>query len=46
MSDPVYDQKPEDLSSVTQRDVNPVLDHGYQAWAQIFGAFWLWFNTW
>lgn len=36
----------EDLVAVRHIDADQNFDGGLQAWAQVFGSFWIWFNTW
>lgn len=41
------DQKSADVLPFTEKgEVKLVFDHGLRVWMQVFGAFWLWFNTW
>jgi len=35
-----------EVSSAQEREKEITYDRGLKAWLQVFGAFFLWFNTW
>lgn len=39
-------EEPEDVLAVQDTKEDATMDGGLQAWMQVFGAFWIWFNTW
>lgn len=40
------DENEERDSNDIQEDTLPPPDGGFVAWLQVFGCFWIWFNTW
>lgn len=41
----ITSEKPEDLAIDEKASEDPTFDSGFQAWTQVFGSFWIWFNT-